>query len=210
MIHRQGSRIVMEHQDIPAFVDYMAGAGDVTIVTWGQLSRLARMLITRSMAKMDKALPGLDKALRPCCFPLFGRYFVILNFEPGCPNVSVDFQSKTVVHEVGHAFNVRAYIKKGKGTAPNWLANYLFNEEFRGMAEGFPNTAEGEFGFFMTGKYETPVCDYGAYLIDNASAMSVFRGGCEFRREWVMKRGSLHATQESARIAIDYIEQHVR
>lgn len=198
----------MNPEQLKEFSGSMEKACKVRVIGPSAVGWAMKMLLKYVLRQWATYLPDLASYLRPCCLYFFGRVYVVLDFNVGCTAVPWTTQVKTITHECGHAFDIRAYIAKEGKTWLNWLRNYLTDDTFRAWAEGTPNTAAAEVDYFLTGRYLTPVCDYGAYLIADKSADRLFREGCETRKEAVLIKDEKLwlPTQRSARLAISILK----
>lgn len=201
----------MTPQEVKVFAASMAKRCKVTIIGKSQVSWTIKMFRKYILRRFSKYMPDLQDEFRPCCFRFLGREFVVLTFDIGCEKIPPLKQAEVITHECQHAFDYRKYSREQGEKWTNWLRNYLLNDTFRAWAEGTPCTAEAEFHYRVHGVYRTPVCDFGAYLIDDESALRAFRGGCETRRRAVLKQGDEWIpTQKAASIAIDIYDDIVR
>lgn len=199
----------MNSTGIKSFSATMAKRCTVTIVDGSDLDAVQTAVERIHRETFEKLLPELRKELRPCCLVIKKRGFVILPFDVGTPKMPWIRQIQKITHECQHYFDIRKYLLTAREgyDVKNWVRNYLVDDTFRGWAEGTPNTAEAEVRYYVEGSYPTPVCDYGQYYINKNSAIRVFEGGCETRKQSVLSQGDdWLATQEAARTAIEILK----
>jgi hypothetical protein len=171
------------------------------------VSRIVGFLAKQILRKYASLLPDLSGLLRPCIIKMFRRYYAVLDFDIGCPNVDWRRQIRVAVHEAQHKFDIASYVKEFKVRATNWYRNYFTDSTFRAAFEGYPNTAEAEVMFYLTGEYPSPVCDFDAYLIFDARAKAAFKQGCAMRKKEIMELGRGNASQEAAKHAIEILKE---
>lgn len=180
----------MKVSQLHIFAESMAHDCDVRIKDKSEIGmwlKLIKGFITR---KFDRYMSDFKSWMRPCCLKLGRRFYVVLPFDVGCESIPWMQQVLTIVHECQHAYDLRTFVRNTKKRVANWVKFYIFDDTFRAHAEGMPNTAEGEVYYWLTGTYPTPVCNFDAYWIRDKDAKTLFRRGCAFRREVVMKQGS--------------------
>lgn len=199
----------MNSTEIKSFSATMAKRCKVIIIDGSDLDATQKAVERVHRETFEKLLPKLRDELRPCCLVIRKRGFVVLPFDVGAPGVPWFRQVRAITHECQHYFDIQKYLLTARGgnDVKNWVRNYLVDDTFRAWAEGTPNTAEAEVHYYLEGSYPAPVCAYDQYCIDKDSALRVFEGGCETRKQSVLAKGDdWLATQEAARIAIDILK----
>lgn len=200
----------MTPKELKIWAATMAKECDVTIVNRSQIGWVAKMFRKYVLRAASKYVPDLSEALRPCYLRVFRKDLIALTFDVGCEDIPCLSQMRVITHECQHKFDVVDYMRKHGKRAVNWYRNYFSDDIFRAWSEGGPSTAGAEIRYHATGIYSDPVCDFDSYLIDEESALRLFRKGCETRRESVLSQGKEWiATQKAARKAIEIYDRTV-